>query len=139
MRGRAYLELAREIVIGGTEVHWRGATGRAYYALMLEGREALFRWGFACPRRDNVHTFVRLRFSYPADADLKSIGKVLDVVGRLRNGADYNLSALLTFASNVAAQQAIDDVTDALDLLDAIEADPARLVAAVAAIRAACP
>ena len=46
MRGREYLELAREILPGGTEKHRRGAAGRAYYALFLEGREALARWGF---------------------------------------------------------------------------------------------
>ena len=32
MQGRAYLLLAREIFAGGTERHWRGTVGRAYYA-----------------------------------------------------------------------------------------------------------
>jgi hypothetical protein len=139
MRGRAYLELARELVIGGTEVHWRGTVGRAYYALMLEGRDALFRWGFMLPRRDNVHTFVRLHFTYPADVDLKKIGAALDIWGIARNRADYDLSALGIFASAARAQQAIADSAAGIDVLDAIEADATRRAAAIAAIKKAFP
>ena len=41
MRGREFLDLAKEIIRGATEKHWRGTAGRAYSALMLEGRDAL--------------------------------------------------------------------------------------------------
>jgi hypothetical protein len=139
MRGRAYLNVARNVVTGHTEAHWRAALGRAYYALMLEGREALFRWGFALPPRENVHTFVRMRFDFPANPDLKGIGGVVDKLARLRNQADYNLAPLQVFASPGRVQQAIQEVSDALALLDAIEADPARQTAAIAASRAAFP
>jgi hypothetical protein len=94
MPGRDFLGIAHENVAGKTPAHWRGAAGRAYYALMLECREALFRWGFKLPPRDNVHTFVRLRFSFAADIDLKDIGMDLDRLGQLRNKADYSLASL---------------------------------------------
>jgi len=139
MLGREYLDLAREILPGGTEKHWRGVSGRAYYAVFLEARDALARWGFVPTRADSVHYFVRSRFNVPAHADLRNIGDVLDALHRLRNKADYDLSALTVFKSATAAQDAIDTATDAIDLLDVIEADPARLAAAVAAIRAAFP
>ena len=139
MQGRAYLDLAREVMPGGSEVHWRGAAGRAYYALLLECREALFRWGFTLPARDNVHPFVRLRFNYAADADVKAIGKALDKVSRLRNQADYDLSALPAFTSAYEAQGAVQNAARALALLDTIHGDPTRQAVAIAAIRLAFP
>jgi hypothetical protein len=139
MKGRRFLELAKEIVVGGTEVHWRGAVGRAYYALVLEGRDALRQWGFPSPARDKIHFFVRSRFSFPADADLKSIGLILDRFGRLRNEADYDMSALPAFLSGRRAQDAIQNVIQGIDLLDAIDADPMRRAAAIAAIKKAFP
>jgi hypothetical protein len=138
MKGRL-LDLAVEVLSGGTEVHWRGALGRAYYALMLECREALFRWGFKLPPRDNVHTWVRLRFTFPADPDLKVLGLALDRLGRLRNAADYDLATLPAFANDQRARDSVQEVTYALALVDAIDADPSRRLPFVAAIQKAFP
>jgi hypothetical protein len=139
MQGRDFLGLASEIMVGGTEVHWRGAAGRAYYALMLEGRDALLRWGFSLPPRENVHTFVRLRFVYAADRDAKAIGQTLEKVGQLRNRADYDLTAWSYFASEHRTRNALQDATDAVNLLISIDRDPARRTALVAAIRKVFP
>jgi hypothetical protein len=138
MDGRNFLDVAREQVQGTTSAHWRAAAGRAYYAILLEGREALRRWGFVPGPRENVHPFVRLRFRYAADADMKSIGTALEVTSRLRNLADYDLNAP-QFSRSSYAQQSITNAANALVLLDAIVADPARVAAVTADLRARWP
>ena len=134
MRGRGFLDLAKEVVAGPTEYHWRGAAIHAYYALFLECRDALLRWGFVIPRGVNVHAQVRLKLTYAKDADLQRLGWALDDLVKLRNDANYDLSALPDFASDTEAQKAIRESDNSMALLDAIEADPARLAAAKAAI-----
>jgi hypothetical protein len=139
MRGRAFLDLAREIIRGGTEKHWRGASGRAYYALMLECRDALIRWGFSPAHGESSHRFVHIRLSIPSDADVRIIIDRFDRLAPLRNKADYDLKTLPEFSSERRAQGALQQAGDVLDLLDALEADQPRLATVVSAISAAFP
>ncbi len=139
MDGRAFLDVARELVVGATEAHWRSAAGRGYYALMLECRDALRRWGMSPPSGQGVHSFVRLRFIYAAEPDLKKIGSTLEQLLKLRTNADYQLAASASFVSASMTQAALSDVADALALLGALEADPVRCSAVAAAIKAAWP
>jgi hypothetical protein len=139
MRGRQFLDLAREIIAQGTqERHRRGAAGRAYYALLLECRDALDAWGFGRPRRDSVHNFVGERFLFNANADLQQIGKALERLKKLRGEADYELSGP-AFHGLARIQVAIGDAAKALALLDAIMFDATRRSAAVADIKARWP
>jgi hypothetical protein len=135
MEGRSFLEVARRLVEQRSEADWRTAAGRAYYALLSEARVLLGRWGFAPARRDQVHAFVRLRFVFATDPDLKTIGMTLEDLGVLRNRADYRLDEPGPFKSAMAARQAIQDAFDAITTLDRIDDDPARQATAIAAIR----
>jgi len=139
MDGSRFLDIARELLRGTTEAHWRTAAGRAYYALMLEGRDLLHRWGFAAPPRDQVHAFVRLRFSYAADPDLKEVGRALEELGKLRNQADYQLTAGPRFSSFGKARQAVQDAENQLVLLKLVDADLPRRTAVITDIRAKFP
>jgi hypothetical protein len=134
MQGREFLVVAREDVLGTTAAHWRAAAVHAYYALMLECRDALHRWGQPMPPRQNVHPWVRLKFVYARDNDLKNIAWALEDNAQLRNKAQYDLSSLAEFTSSTKAADAILAAENALVLLDAIEADPARRAAAIASL-----
>ncbi len=138
MDGRKFLDVAGELVVGRSEAHWRAAAGRAYYAVLLEGRDCLHRWGFTPPPRDQVHAFVRLRFTYAPDPDLRQIGIALDYLSQLRNRADYEMSSA-SFATDRRAHRALTDATRAISILDAIDSAPPRRAAAIAAIRTAWP
>jgi hypothetical protein len=135
MEGRAFLESAKRLIGSTAEEDWRTAAGRAYYALMLEGREVLHRWGFVAPNNDKVHSYVRLRFVYATDPDLKTIGYLLEDLTKLRNAADYKLNTLGPFASLSPTRQAILDSSAGIVKLAGIDADPVRRAAAIAAIR----
>jgi hypothetical protein len=136
MPGREFLELARELLASGTAPrHWRAVFIHAYYALLLECRDVMTRWGLPTVARQQVHAQVRLRLVYASDGDLKAIGHGLERLGMDRNAASYDLRPLPLFASAMAAHKAVRMATDALTLLDAIDTDPTRRAAAVAAIK----
>jgi hypothetical protein len=113
--------------------------GRAYYALLHEGRKALDRWGFPLPPREDLHRFVRMRFGFAAHPDAVPVGQALDELGQWRNHADYRLASPGIFASDTRTTQAVNRAQTTIDLLDAIEADSLRRTAVIAAIRARWP
>src|SRR5207247_2642979 len=123
MQPRDFLDVARSDVNGPSEAYWRAAMSRAYYALLLEARDVLERWGFTPPARDRVHTFVRLSFVFARDQDVKAIGYVIERLVKLRNEADYQISQSGRFADDADARQAILEAAAAIDLLDQIDAD----------------
>jgi hypothetical protein len=139
MDGRAFLDVARELASGPTEAHWRAAAGRASYGLFHEIWAVFLRWSFSIPPRENVHSFLRLRFTFAAEPGVNQIGMALESLGQLRNKADYKLATPGLFATNSFATLAVDDALANVVLLDQIDGDPTRRAAAVAAIRAAWP
>ena len=136
MQGREFLDLARELLASGTSArHWRAVVIHAYYALLLECRDAMVRWGLPPLSRQQVHAQVRLRLVYATDADLKRIGDALEVLNKHRNAASYDLAPLPQFASVKVAQADVQLAGDAVALLISIDGDAARRAAAVGSIR----
>lgn len=134
MRGSAFLDVARSLASGPSEAYWRAAVIHAYYALMLECRDALGRWGRSVPPRQNVHAWVRLQFAYASVADLIAIGGTLDTLVRTRNQASYDLNILSTTPWVHRGAHSVSAVQDSLRLLADIEADASRRSAAIAAL-----
>ena len=136
MPRREFLELARELLTTATQPrHWRAVIIHAYYALLLECRDTMTRWGLPALARQQVHAQVRLRLVYAGDLDLKEVGYKLEDLSKDRNLANYDLGPLPIFVSATAAQVNLRKATDALALLDAIDADPVRRAAAIASIK----
>jgi len=134
MAGRDFLLVARDLAAGPTPYHQRAAVVNAYFALLLECRDALERWGRQPPRNDSLHAWVRLRLTYAGDQDLKSLGYTLDKLVQDCNQASYNLRPFPAFSSPASALDKIQKATNSLVLLDAIEADPARRATAIASL-----
>ncbi len=136
MQGRAFLDLARELLASGTAPrHWRAVIIHAYYAPLLECRDVMAQWGLPPAPRQQVHAQVRLRLVYATDADLKRIGDVLEVLNKHRNAASYDLAPLALFASDKVAQADVQLAADAIGLLDSVDGDAARRAAAISSIR----
>jgi hypothetical protein len=135
MPGREFLELARELLAWGTlPRHWRAVIIHAYYALLLECRDALTRWGLPSLPRQQLHYKVRERLVFATHPELKQIGYALDSLAADRNRANYDLRPAPAFTTPVRARNLFQTAADALALLDAIDADPARRAAAIASI-----
>ena len=135
MEGRAFLKVARDLARIAGEAHRRAAIGRAYYALMLESRDLLTRWGISCRSSENVHHFVRLKLLYARDAKLKDVGVVLERLLKQRNHADYQLSNFkAAYLNEDFIESMIIDADKAIALLDWIDGDPTRRESAIASI-----
>jgi hypothetical protein len=136
MQGREFLDVARELLASGIYPrHWRAVVIHAYYALLLECRDAMVRWGLPPVPRQQVHAQVRLRLIYASDADLKRIGDALEVLNKHRNAASYDLAPLPQFASAKVAQADMQLAADTVALLDSIDGDASRRAAAIGSIR----
>jgi hypothetical protein len=138
MRGREFLDTAERLSVMTAEADWRSAMSRAYYALLLECRDALNRWGFAIPPRAS-HRDVYHHLQFPKNSDLNQIARTFQGLSGKRNRADYDLSPHPLFSKATDAIAAIDDARDSIALLDAIDSDPARRAQAIADIRAVFP
>ena len=139
MDGREFLPIARDLSQGATEAYWRTAAGRAYYAVMLEIRDAFIRWGLSAPPQRSVHISVRQRLYTSKDGDMKQVAQMLDLLRDLRGMADYETSSPAKFATNVEALAAVQRAVDALALFDAIDANTPRRTTIAAEIRAVFP
>lgn len=134
MRGRDFLDAARAVMRSASEPRRRAAVIHAYYALMLECRDALGRWGRVLSPRGNVHADVRLTFTYSMDPEARSIADALDRLVRGRNQASYDLSHAVRFESDRDANACIQLSSESIELLLAIDEDDERRLNFIASL-----
>src|SRR5688572_15836389 len=91
MRGKEFIAVARSVSQLPTESDWRTAANRAYFAAMIELRDAFRRWGLSAPPHGSVHQLIRKRIYTSADKDMKQIGIMFDRLLTLRQKADYDM------------------------------------------------
>ena len=109
---------------------------RSYYALMLEARELLGRWGLSRPPRDKVHNFVQLKLLYSADPGLRQVGLTLERPGKLRIDADYRSSDPdRRFTRRGTIERAVEAAGRAIAVLDEVEGDQTRRAAAIESVQ----
>jgi hypothetical protein len=139
MDAKDYISVAHDLCRTGAEAHWRTAANRAYYAAMLVIRDAFQRWGLSPPSQSLVHQLVRQRLFTSRDADVKTIGRLLDELRHLRRLADYDTASLPVFLTDAEAINAVRRARTALTLFDAIDTDLPRRNAVLVEIQRVFP
>jgi hypothetical protein len=133
MTGRDFLNVARVAVEDLAEEWQRTAASRGYYALFLECRDAVARWGFAPSSIYQAHAAIRNRLLATNHPDLKSFGRSLADLFDLRAQADYDM--LTPFAPPFQVELYLDEAEAAIALLDETDNDPGKRAAAIAALQ----
>src|SRR5208337_4398264 len=91
MNGRDFLPLARNLAALPTEVAWRSALSRAYYAAFHVARDLLESMGFAVPKADAAHKHLAWRLGNCGAPQVEDAGRKLDILRGDRNSADYDM------------------------------------------------
>jgi uncharacterized protein (UPF0332 family) len=123
MDERDFLTLAQTLVGETTEVAWRSAVSRAYYAAFHVARHLLEGLGFTVPRADRAHSYLWLRLANCGEPQVQQAGNDLNLLRRDRNEADYNLTRPLRQA---AAQNQVQAAQRIIQVFDAATVEPTR-------------
>ena len=102
-RSEEFLTLAEQHVRGQSEVEWRSAVSRAYYAAFHVAREFLGDLGFETPRADQAHAYLWRRLGNCGHVPLALAGSRLNQLRGERNRADYDLNLDLAWKDAQAA------------------------------------
>jgi uncharacterized protein (UPF0332 family) len=125
------LDLADELLSGNSEVWWRGAVSRAYYAAFHVARARLRDSGFAVPQGDQAHAYLWLRLSNSGHPDVQQAGDRLNELRRFRNWADYDLDQPFSHPTAVGPVQSGWEITRLLRELSSTPAVLARVIDAI--------
>lgn len=138
IRSTELLDLASTLANGTSEVQWRAAISRAYYAAFHQARDFFQSLGFDVPRSDTAHAFFWRRLENSGNKSLRQAGTALVLLRRQRNRADYDVEetviqrdahgAITNSAETIRAINSLghDDRRAAVDVIKAYERDVLR-------------
>ncbi|HEX7380424.1 MAG TPA: hypothetical protein VF278_25140 [Pirellulales bacterium] len=92
MTGDDYIDLATQLLAGGSEPHFRTAVSRAYYGAFHIGREFVRSCGILMPASPEAHKHVRWCLANAGSRELDDAAVQLESLRSARNKADYDLS-----------------------------------------------
>ena len=106
------LQAAREMAAGTREVDWRNAASRAYYAAHHRCIPIMYGRASASPgHRQMIDDFLRRK----SNINSQRIGHLLRQCKKLREEADYELSAAFQRRDAATALQCTGDIFDIAD------------------------
>jgi hypothetical protein len=117
IQGRAFLDVAWELLAGLGEADWRSAAIRAYYAGFHVARQLFDICGFKAPDGDRAHAYLWLRLSNSGHPDVNNAGLSLNHLRGKRNLADYDLYYSLDQISATTLVQAADEIIKLLEMV----------------------
>jgi uncharacterized protein YodC (DUF2158 family) len=120
MRPRDFLNVAEGLASSRSEAARRTATGRAYYAALMECHEALARWGVKIKSEAGMHQKVQRCFDSARDRRLHSVWRALKRLVGLRQAADYLYGSHI-FHDRQLASTAVHLAGHVIETIDLLE------------------
>ena len=117
---RELLKLAAKLSVSRTEVEWRCAASRAYFAAFHRARTLIHSLGFDVPRGDRAHAFLWRRMLSCGTTSIGMAGSLLSELRNSRNRADYDVSEEFPVKD---ARVAVESASDILQILDKLTPD----------------
>jgi uncharacterized protein (UPF0332 family) len=129
MKAEEFQGVAEFLLAGGPneEGRQRSAISRFYYAAFLEARDRLKEVKGLSFKKNEAHQNVRRAFEWSDAVPLRTVGRLLEDLKKLREGADYDIAAALdqehikeaqSIASEVRTTVSTADLTACVDPLN---------------------
>jgi uncharacterized protein (UPF0332 family) len=115
MDGKDFIQVAKDLIKGASEAHWRSSISRSYYAAFHISRRFVLRKGGGVPQTRDAHMMVREYLIGSNDPEVSALGTILGDLHAKRRKADYDLESFRV-SSNDATMQMLQANTFINDL-----------------------
>src|SRR5881397_1931205 len=125
-----FLQLARNLLNGPTEAHWRTAVSRMYYGSFHSLRQRLQDWGFHIRKSDQAHVGLSRRLAaIPLDG-WDALARDMTQLRSDRNAADYDVERIFPKRLAINCAEAAERISVKLHVA-LTNADKQQAIAAI--------